>query len=109
MSENKHTPWPWRADLGLECLDGDLSKRVIYIQDSSGGIVASVHGHTSERVTQKNALLLATAPDLLAACKVALTWYEHPAMHDAFRGDKVLYDHLNTAIERARAALAAAE
>lgn len=52
-----------------------------------------------------NICLIAAAPDLLTVARVALTWYEHPAVHDAFRADEVLYKRLNDAIQGTRAAI----
>ena len=100
---SKHTEGPWHWELHHL---GDYR-----ITDETGRVVVETRPDGNQRSTgneRENARLIAAAPELLAAARVALTWYEHPAVHDAFRSDELLYARLNEAIILARAAVAKA-
>jgi hypothetical protein len=52
-----------------------------------------------------NAQVIAAAPEMAEALRLALERLEHPVVHDAFRADSVQYDRLDATIVIARAAL----
>jgi len=95
----KHTPGPWVAD---ETSNND----VIYIKGVGGTIVAylifpdSTIAVSGDAVrTRSNANFIASAPDLLEACKVVVGEWD----------GTVKWDDSNTSIDRCRAAIAKAE
>ena len=65
---SKHTPGPWHCH----------EKVGVYAKD--GKLVAAIHTPISDR--SHDAILIAAAPDLLEACKVALGIIGFGAEHD---------------------------
>jgi hypothetical protein len=60
-----HTPGPWTVGFGAtDCRWPQV--------ESGDGVIARTYGSRDE----ENARLLAAAPDLLAACKQTLAWFE---------------------------------
>jgi hypothetical protein len=67
----KHTPGPLKTETRT---DGDVE-----ITDSGGAVLATVYGDDNDPQcwpVTANSLLFATAPNLLAACKTALSYLE---------------------------------
>ena len=94
-----HTPGPWEVWAQTDGSDG--------IVDGQDNVIAYSR-HPNVKIQGANARLIAAAPDAHTCNRVALTWLEHPAVHDAFRNDEVLYARLNEAILLHRAAIAKA-
>ena len=71
----KPSDGPWRVELTrVNGLKGHLSLAVVAGTDDVLAIVARRNGGTgTELPTEANARLLSAAPDLLAACRIALS------------------------------------
>jgi hypothetical protein len=69
MSKQSFTPGPWITFAEIDC-DGD---ELIGVKPRNGGDVAdcSINKHRPYDVRVANARLMAAAPDLLEACKLA--------------------------------------
>lgn len=82
MSAPKHTPGPWRFDGEIDAVVSSAGqlRRSALMGDYRGVIIASLvesHGGRGARPeaapeATANAALIAAAPDLLAACEIAL-------------------------------------
>lgn len=93
MSEAKHTPGPWRVTESRQMgnrIEGQ-SGRPLYEGDDGWRTVASFQDccpSTDYEVVEGNAaangLLIATAPELLAACKDALAFVTTQAEDDEY-------------------------
>lgn len=72
-SESKHTPGPWRVRknqvAGVEYIEYEYAKGCY-------GDIARVKNLVGKEESNKNARLMAAAPDLLDACWEALRWIE---------------------------------
>jgi hypothetical protein len=92
--ELRHTPGPWRIHLGnCGTLMGLMSER---------GAVAMLGRATA--INPADAVLLAAAPDLLAAARAALDHLERthqPTIFDAFRNSARIIGQLRAAIAKA--------
>ena len=90
MSE--HTPGPWkvsrRFDIYQDRQDGNGSGRYIGTTRGNGPLPWSI-----ESVDEANAVLMAAAPDLLAACRVVLA-----AIEQANLGGEVLWINRGSAV-----------
>lgn len=101
---SKHTPGPWKWEFEyqywlLTGANGD----VIADDGSAGGEYPPVIESTSP-----NAMLIAAAPDLLAACEAMITWANTPTVHTA-EGAKTALRELTKVGELTRAAIAKAK
>lgn len=95
---SKHTPGPYevRAFLPRQGA-GSGHFQIIQIQDGSAHIASIwILEKTPHAIAEANAKLFAAAPDLLEACKLALTYLQHEQFKD---GDA--YPSLLRAIEKA--------
>ena len=102
-----HTPGPWHVHVRTQ-KEGGCGPGV-WVEGANHQTVMDTGAYDVYPLREPDRRLLEAAPDLLSVARVALTWHEHPAVHDAFRGDELLYERLNDAITLARAALAKAE
>lgn len=90
---SKHTPGPWiivdtqRGDAIVNALIDDESGAAMYDPIVDGGID-----------TEANAQLIAAAPDLLAACEAAESWFSGSALSAQ---EQVLVEQLRAAIAKA--------
>ncbi len=87
MISNKHTPGPWKLSAN------QFVKGSIYGSDSY--LIASVSIGQSEY--EANAKLIAAAPELLAACEMALPYLELPS-NEITRAD---FEQIKAAIKKA--------
>lgn len=93
MNDAKHTLGPWSFHL-----DGDANRYSIL---AHGNWLISFL-HNGEQLSEKqlaNARLIAAAPELFAACEVALRRLRDPA-----KGVVPVYDQLRTALAKAAGA-----
>jgi hypothetical protein len=72
VSVSEFTPGPWF----VKPVHGEANRSAIVLKDGKGGWVMVVQhsGEGVEERQQADAHLIAAAPDLLAACKEALSW-----------------------------------
>jgi len=70
-----HTPgsWKFRKHLGGE--EGEVIAQDVRF-DTDFLYIAEIFGHYQDDECAANGRLIAAAPDLLAACKSALVWFE---------------------------------
>ena len=91
----KHTPGSWQSDIDLECtfdLDG-RTETVIEITNED-------HSETVGYATSEaNAHLIASAPDLLKACKEAFNYLDKP--YASTVGNVEIIELLQQAISKA--------
>lgn len=87
----------------------DHPEAVLVMQDGEFVDMAEAK-HTGESVTISGdeLRLYRAAPKSHDCNKIALAWLEHPAVHDAFRGDRLMYTKLGYAITGIREAIASA-
>jgi hypothetical protein len=95
---SKHTPGPWEA---VEFIEGHVA---YFIREkASGQVVASVgnfDGDGSDR--ESDAMLVAAAPDLLAACEAVLTNLDYLAETWGQEGvTRTVQDKLRAALVKA--------
>jgi hypothetical protein len=92
-----HTPGPWRTRPQLT---------QVYGREGDQRLIAScgVSAHISKEEKAANTLLIAAAPDLLAACQAFVD-----AMNAGRDGDASHSELLMTALDRADAAIAKAQ
>jgi hypothetical protein len=79
VSETKHTPGPWYTKRAEIRVDGEYDYA---IYDANKEVVAEAFGRTSVTnfpPAEANAHLIASAPDLYAALKFVLAFYEPDA------------------------------
>lgn len=75
---SKHTPGPWSAE--PDAIGGDtavveaLSKDRRYVRREICHVLLDDSDQKSRNLDKANLLLIAAAPDLLAACENALEW-----------------------------------
>ena len=98
----KHTPGPWWPK--------PQDDQVIYeTPDREGWTVVAEAGYTrtTEEERFANLLLIAAAPDLLAACEAALATLEHhySSLYSNPGGEVRIYTQLRDAIAKARRTL----
>lgn len=77
---NKHTPGPWTVSYRVDGITVDTAQPVRFNLTTAGtAVIARVCAHEdAEHFSgEANALLIAAAPDLLKALKVALRQNEH--------------------------------
>lgn len=91
-----HTPGPWRAELNRQ---GDY--RIVY--NDRGNWLAEVHDDDEPEAAKADAALIAAAPELLAAAKLALSEAES-WVHDQLDGTSAL-DSALARLEPVRAAI----
>ena len=95
MSESKHTPGPWVANI-------PPTDRMAPTVDAVDGEVCTCECGVN-RTNRHNARLIAAAPELLEACEDLLSDYEHLAYESKMPPVR------RRRIERARAAIAKAK
>lgn len=104
MSTQKHTPGPWNV-----AYYGYTERPVIKHGSQS---IADVRGCELDDTTTHslaNARLIAAAPDLLAALKLALPCVEYAEIETASKGQNEAHDKCLSALEWIREAIAKAE
>jgi len=74
----KHTPGPWRARLDYQrhWISAGTGRKAVQVADVTDIEVTTRPGEvdTDNETTAANAALIAAAPELLAACEMALVW-----------------------------------
>lgn len=98
--EVKHTPGPWQVAIPHEWRQGIL--------DAEGLLIAEVHQWKDIMNMEENARLIAAAPDLLQAAKIAQRHIEWLAEKE-LAGDKPMENLLQSVNSTLKAALARAE
>jgi hypothetical protein len=71
MSEAKHTPGEWKAFIRI-----DAQPNVVFFGSTGWHANIQHHGFRSKKEMDANALLIAAAPDLLAALQALLPYAE---------------------------------
>ena len=105
MSEAKHTPGPWKAVY----YSGDNNRPTVVRKvsgraDNPVCVIAKLFTHHGETETEANARLIATAPELLAACKAVVdAWHANDSNFE-----RELNKGTPTWLAEARAAIAKA-
>lgn len=74
-TQPQHTPEPWMFDGEDKCLIVDQSQEPDAICDCNPSF-SPANNKRQLAVCQANARLIATAPDLLAACKAHDEWFD---------------------------------
>lgn len=75
--DSKHTPGPWRVRLHWTTHRSLKRPEVLGPPHKDGGDYAPI----CDVDTDANALLIAAAPDLLAACHAVMLWASTPGNH----------------------------
>ena len=96
MSEARHTPGPWYAEVGDPKVPGMTPGYDVWHHTGIGQIARVRPGLEPDPTAEANARLIAAAPDLLAACKVLMGVFE-----DAGLTDTREYDQARRAVARA--------
>lgn len=96
MKTAKHTPGPW--DIGKDAI-GDLTIYKYASQTHIAKVIINPHGN--EDVGRANAQLIASAPELLEACRLAVVDYEYQNEGYAPRPDTPVIKALKQAISKA--------
>ncbi len=94
MSDAKHTPGPWHLNGTSAWADSCKDRGSIFTCQLRTGT------HIPADQNEANARLIAASPDLLAACKTALYWAEHP--------NGTAYPERDQGLQNVRAAIAKA-
>lgn len=103
---SKHTPGPWSV---REKSPHIVSAGTYTVHDITENrfVCQCFHGHSKEAITKDemhaNARLIAAAPDLLFACRIALDWLNQVAEHApiVFGGEDEIAEQLEAAIAKA--------
>ena len=116
MSNAKHTPGPWRTHQGADDGEGgvELDRWLVVVDGPKPYLVATIeNGAPGDTLMTEaaNATLFAAAPDLLAACRLALSFGE-AAVRAGLIGfskrdeDGIVRDHVDLKVIRAAIAKA---
>ena len=100
----KHTQGKWRINTTLEYIEKHSGKQTLVL--SNDRIIAEAFGVTLEEA-EANAKLIASAPELLEACKRFVKWYE--AGKRGITGHKMALISRERALDPAKQAIAKAE
>lgn len=100
-----HTPGPWAVAKRLACFDGDQVISVMTEADVESGMVVWPSGFRHTDNAKANALLIASAPDLLEALKAIVPFIP---VTSAKEGGASAYSENVRAADKVRAAIAAA-
>ena len=83
-----HTPGPWKAALADEkAIKWYITANIPGMQNSETEI-AVVYGGKAGEKSEKNSMLIASAPDLLAACKAYLAAINDRGIDEAARASE---------------------
>ena len=101
----EHTPGPWQMLFGAEDSRGQIL--IVSDHDTEPGEelwrVASITNHCGEPVaTEANARLVSAAPDLLAACQLALPVLAAAAQLVSISGNPEALRAIKTAVAKAQ-------
>jgi len=100
-----HTPGPWKAvGTYVEVDGGRLVAKAITMKQPS-----LVKEQTEEQTARSNALILAAAPKMLEALRLAWPWLEGEARKHARNGEPNEAEYMGNIADAARRAIAAAE
>lgn len=100
-NETKHTPGPWQVG-DRDPIDNTLPVIDSVPNPAKRSLLASIHPRPHYVNDQKaNACLIASAPELLEACKTVLARTDHTNIHTTIEDMRDTWELLRVAIAKA--------
>lgn len=109
MSTQKHTQGPWRSNYPQITTQEGMALTVAVVLSREDNNPRADSAAKTKTEAEANAHLIAAAPDLLAALKLALPCVEYAEIETASKGQNEAHDKCLSALEWIRAAIAKAE